>query len=140
MSIKYMVIFLAFMTTHCFAQKSHVTLEGIEIICKGGEIDSIDALIFLAARTDNFENLNIESVRASYIMSMNLAKDKINNKKIDVQSHDIFLSIASDNFKYALCEKLKRPKADIATIAKESYFLCRKTLSGGGEVRPLPCF
>jgi hypothetical protein len=59
-------------------------------------------------------------------MSMNLAKDKINNKKIDVQSHDIFLSIASDNFKYALCEKLKRPKADIATIRIDNHEkLCR---------------
>jgi hypothetical protein len=84
--------------------------------------------------------LTIENVRASYIMSMNLAKEKINNVKTDIESHDIFLHIASDNFKYALCEKLKRPQAESTTIASENYFFCRKTLSGGGEVRPSPCF
>ena len=140
MNIKCMLIFLTFMTTQCFAQKSHITLEGIETVCKASERDSIDALIFLASRTNNFEDLTLENVRASYMMSMNLAKEKINKITTNIETSDIFLDIASDTFKYALCEKLKRPKADATTIASENYFFCRKTLSGGGERRPLPCF
>jgi len=68
-------------------------------------------------------------------LSEKASKDKSLSGMVDL------IAAASDqNYKYALCEKFKRPKASPVTIANESYLFCRKAILNNQNERPLPCF
>jgi hypothetical protein len=121
--------------------------KNIDLVCSVTERNIVDVLFNMAARTDNFnKEYSIETMREVHADSMGEVKDKLSKIAADLKIKndsgfiDLGLNSANEAFKYGLCEKFKRKTASINTIAKEGYFLCRKTINEGIEKRPPPCF
>jgi hypothetical protein len=71
---------------------------------------------------------------------INSLNDKTSKDKSLIGFVDLITTVSDQNYKYALCEKYKRPKASPVTIANESYLFCRKAILNNRDERPLPCF
>ncbi len=122
-----------------FSQSHSFTSEEIENVCKLSETDALNSLVNLSVNTNNFKDLTLEKIRNSYIESMINERERLKGIA-NTKLYQIILDSSSDNFKYALCQKLNRPSATAKIISSEVYFLCRKTVTTGIEQKPNPCF
>jgi hypothetical protein len=121
--------------------------KNIELLCSGGEKDVREVLFFLSVKTNNFtQNYTIETLREVYAEAMSMSKEKLTaiSQKLKMKNDsgfvDLVLGSVEINYKYGLCQKYMRNEAAINTLAKEAYFLCRKTIVEKIEQRPPPCF
>jgi hypothetical protein len=129
-----------------YAQKKYDE-KNIELTCITSERHVLEALFNLGIKTENFtQNYSIETLREVHAESMSKIKDKLTKVATDLKIKsnsgfvDLGLNVANDDFKYGLCQKYLRKEANINTISKEAYFLCRKTITESSEQRPAPCF
>ncbi len=123
----------------CLSQNKEIPPDISEMVCKASENKSQEALLLLSAQTGGAVILSIEKMKEVYINLMESERERL-KPIIGTKAFDLVLNSSSVDFKYSLCEKLKRPSAANRTIASESYFLCRQTLSTGVEQRPPSCF
>lgn len=121
--------------------------KNIDLVCSVTERNIAEVLFNLAVKTENFnKEFSLETLREVHADSMVEAKDKLSKIAAELKIKndsgfiDSGLNSANEAFKYGLCEKYKRKAASVNTIAKEGYFICRKTINEGVEKRPLPCF
>ena len=143
---KMLVLALLVVLNVGYAQKKYDE-KNIDLTCSTSERHVTEALFQLGIKTDNFsQKYNIETMREVHAELMSTSKEKLTkiaaNLKIKNDSGfvDLGLNLAHDDFKYGLCQKYLRKDATINTIAKEAYFLCRKSISEGAEQRPASCF
>jgi hypothetical protein len=113
--------------------------------CMGAHQDSIFILSKLLIKIGpNRTESEIEIYREVYAEVMREEISRLNDKaskdKSLINMVDLIASVSDQNYKYALCEKFKRPKASPVTIANENYMLCRKAILNNQNERPLPCF
>ena len=59
-------------------------------------------------------------------------------KRGDLSS--LLLSSTANEFKFALCEKLKNPRLEDKAIMMDSYLKCRETIKTQVEQKPPSCF
>jgi hypothetical protein len=123
-----------------YAQSNSFTSEQIETVCKMSESDAVNALANLAISSNNFKDLTLEKLRNSYIESMINERERLKVIEANTKLYQSLLDSSSENFKYALCQKITRPSATAKIISSEIYFLCRKTVTSGVEQKPPPCF
>ena len=121
--------------------------KNIEMVCSGSEKDVKEVLFFLSVKTNNFtQKYTIETLREAYVETMSMQKEILTgiSEKLKMKNDsgfvDLVLALAETNYKDGLCQKYMRNEAAISTLAKEAYFLCRKTIVEKIEQRPPPCF
>jgi hypothetical protein len=119
----------------------------IDTTCSFVEKNVLFVLSNLASKTNNFnDRYTIEVLREVHSESMAEIKTKLQRISSDLRMKsnsgfiELGLNSAFEDFKYGLCQKYQRKEANVNSLAKESYFLCRKSISEGYEQRPMPCF
>jgi hypothetical protein len=138
-------IFSVTLPQYSFAQEKNIDSKTLDEFCKSAQEDSINILAKLYIKIGpNRTESEIEIYREVYAEAMreeiNRLNDKANKDKSLARVINLIVTVTEKNYKYALCEKLKRPKASPVTIANESYMYCRKSILENRDDRPLPCF
>lgn len=130
---------------YSFAQEKNIDPKILDEFCKSAQEDSINILAKLSIKIGpNRTESEIEIYREVYAEAMreeiNRLNAKANKDKSLASVINLIATVTEKNYKYALCEKFKRPKASPLTIANESYMYCRKSILDNRDDRPLPCF
>jgi hypothetical protein len=119
----------------------------IHKLCSGSEADAIRILKRLSQETTlNKSKLSFELIQNVFLLEMREYRDLLramlekypDQKRGEYTS--MFLSMASNNYKFALCEKIKNPNMPDEAIATNAYLKCRMTIYTKVEQKPPTCF
>jgi hypothetical protein len=127
------------------AQEIKIDPKTLDEYCMSAHQDTIFILAKLFNKIGpNKTDSEIEVYREVHAEAMreeiNRLSEKASKDKSLIGIVDLITTVSDQNYKYALCEKFKRPKASPVTIANESYLFCRKAILHNQNERPLPCF
>jgi hypothetical protein len=136
--------FFLIVSSFANAQQGKVDEKLINTVCEVGKNESTHILFKLLIKSVNMPSVPLEVYKEVFneaiTEDLNRLRTQLAGRKNASQEINIFIASSEINYKYALCEKYKRPSALPITIATENYFLCRRALVESNDTRPPPCF
>jgi hypothetical protein len=127
--LKYILALVLTLTIPAFASKP-MPEEFVETICQTAKNQSLSILFDLEIKFITYPNKKrLESYREVLTEGLNLERKRLESKMTKDESYSnllsLYLIMAEQNYKFALCEKFNRQDARPITIAEESYMACR---------------
>jgi hypothetical protein len=92
------------------------------------------------------ESISKDFIKQVFFLEMNDYRNELRLQLQKISEADrgkitsLLLSSTAENFKFALCEKLKNPKMQDDAIKLDTYLKCRETIKTEVEQTPPPCF
>jgi hypothetical protein len=147
--MRYFAVFILILATSANAASK---MEGIELICGAAEYDAADALALysridnpnLRDKTEVSRTVYAELVKRDRIKNLEFLEQQKKQKKYNQKFADEFLPLMTTSrngtYKFALCERMKRPNALTTTISTEAYQRCVELIAGRRNDSDAICF
>ncbi len=141
------LVVLLFLSNCAAANAAKFSEDVIHSTCAGSE-NSVERILnrLSVEMLKTKASLSIDIIKQVFFLEMRDYRNELRLQLANVpepgrsEITSLALSSTSEEFKFALCEKLKNPRMQNDAIKLDAYLKCRETIKTEVEQKPQPCF